>query len=566
MIHTRKSRERNVTTVFRPTYSKADPIREKYYKRAKSSFVLKRPKFLLLGLVFCVFVSLESLEDWSSTKWMGGLVGNKKNDEIYLKPFVTKYLEANNQTMHLEDIDKLPYQEKFCAQDTHIAVLEEWKRSRQQLFCNTTGPGQTFVMDQFVLKRWKHEPTIRRYRNVYSWSKRGPQYNCSKAATIKKELAVEDYQNYHASNNIKVVEDTVIRIIPFDWYNPYERFHAFLNVAMTMIMLDIRDPILVFVADESTKTKSRPAKEDRDAMETWKVFSKRKPIIVNSERGESTNKTRYLFRDFIEAPGSGLSMLNTVTDGWLRGVGGRHDCESPLLQAIVTWIRNRFEESWEKTALKAKQEDDRIHVLWSSRKPYCCRNGGKIFYPKRALANETQWIDALGKALGSDKYKVTGVDFGDLTTSETIKLVEQQNILVGVHGAGLMWSVFLPQQKNSGLVEIFMGDRDEGNNHYHNIASLAGLNYRRPSYWKGRGVPIHASDVESLQARGEQVAKYEVGDEWYIVHEWDMEKVNKVAELIVSISHDDERGKRKMTKARGPRERRQRFVSEHMKR
>ena len=393
MNNTRKRGERNVTTIFRPTYTKAQAIREECCDRAKSkasrSFVLKQPKYFLLGLLLCVSVSLESLEDWSSTtKWMGGGGGNKNNqDEIYLKPFVTKYLEANNKTIHREDIDKLPYQEKYCAQDTHIAVLEEWKRSHKRLFCNTTGPGQTFVMDQFVLKRWKHEPTIRRYRNVYSWSKRGPQYNCSKAeaATIKKELAVEDYQNYHASNNIKVVEDTVIRIIPFDWYNPYERFHAFLNVAMTMIMLDIRDPILVFVADERKKDNGSPAKEDRDAKETWEVFSKRKPIIVDSKRGESTNKTRYLFRDFIEAPGSGLSMLNTVTDGWLRGVGGRHDCESPLLQAIVTWIRNRFEESWDKTApTKAKQEDDnRINVLWSSRKPYCCRNGGKIVYPKK---------------------------------------------------------------------------------------------------------------------------------------------------------------------------------------
>lgn len=60
--------------------------------------------------------------------------------------------------------------------------------------------------------------------------------------------------------------------------------------------------------------------------------------------------------------------------------------------------------------------------------------------------------DALGPA-----HNITPVDFGQLHTArQSIEKVSQADIMVGVHGTGLMWAVFMPI--HGGLVEIFGGD------------------------------------------------------------------------------------------------------------
>mmetsp|Transcript_4998 Transcript_4998/g.4927 ORF Transcript_4998/g.4927 Transcript_4998/m.4927 type:complete len:138 (-) Transcript_4998:315-728(-) len=103
------------------------------------------------------------------------------------------------------------------------------------------------------------------------------------------------------------------------------------------------------------------------------------------------------------------------------------------------------------------------------------------------------------------------IDFGTITSKESIRLVQKLNVLVGVHGAGLIWSAFLNQQQhttnnndtitntlngrsstssnnmnmNNGLVEIFAGDRGPTNYHYHNLASLVDIQYPSTKMRKG---------------------------------------------------------------------------------
>ena len=56
------------------------------------------------------------------------------------------------------------------------------------------------------------------------------------------------------------------------------------------------------------------------------------------------------------------------------------------------------------------------------------------------------------------------------------------------------------EPQNSGLVEIFVGDRGSGNRHYHNLASLSDLHYRGLSAADEGGVSVDelAQEIRSI--------------------------------------------------------------------
>jgi hypothetical protein len=460
---------------------------------------------------------------------------NDADEDVYLSPFVAKLIQSDGDTNHNVPI---PYRQQICAKDTTNLILEEWKQNHRQLTCDTILPAGVLatttdddgiphaliLVDEYILHRWENQPTVVRFKDVEAWSMSGPRrtrcrpiHNDATASLEfleppPKNALVETMEHNittHDGNTATIIIDvnaTVIRIVPFDVSNSYERFHAYVNVAMIMIMFDLRDPQLVFVSSKN---------EERD-MEMWRILSKLEPIFVSDNIGTEVPalapKTRYRFRYLIEAPSSDLSMINTKsTDfdvmnnktfaGALRGRGADHHCKSLLFQAIVEWIKQRVDRLHQPKeparSIDPEGPNRTIQILWSSRRSYCCRNGS-VWTPRRIMGNETQWIESMGTLLGPG-YNITTVDFGTLSTLESIRLVAQSDIMVGVHGAGLVWSVFLPlslgkpgsnsssnsNSANSGLIEIFGGDRNPTNRHYHNIASLVGIEYRETVFWKG---------------------------------------------------------------------------------
>ena len=481
------------------------------------------------------------------------------DEDVYIAPFVAKLLHDSDNGENSSA--PIPYRQRICAKDTTNLILEEWKQNHRQLTCDTiltddgSIPHARILADEYVLHRWENQPTVVRYKDVEAWSMDGPrrtrcrpihnettasfEFEVLEPSPTKNALAetTNHSPTAHGDNttaiNIIDVTATVIRVVPFEVSNPYERFHAYVNVAMIMIMFDLRDPQLVFVVSSSENND-----KERDT-EMWRIFSKLEPIFVSdtttiigttednrNKRQESTTPpktTRYRFRDFIEAPDSGLSMINTKSTefdvtknktytGALRGRGADHHCKSLLFQSIVEWIKrkglNRMQHPPNEPAdarsidpqegpnnTKNNNNNRTIQILWSSRQPYCCKNGS-ISTPKRIMGNETGWIESMGTLLGPG-YSITTVDFGTLSTLESIRLVAHSDIMVGVHGAGLVWSVFLPlplgrpgsnsnsnsNSANSGLVEIFGGDRNPHNRHYHNLATLVGIEYRETKIW-----------------------------------------------------------------------------------
>ena len=83
---------------------------------------------------------------------------------------------------------------------------------------------------------------------------------------------------------------------------------------------------------------------------------------------------------------------------------------------------------------------------------------------------------ALREALGPD-FRLRVVDFGRLDGPESIAAVESAQVLIGCHGAGLTFGMFM-KPSQSAIVEIFGGNRPSSNKHYNNIAKLMDFNYK----------------------------------------------------------------------------------------
>lgn len=94
---------------------------------------------------------------------------------------------------------------------------------------------------------------------------------------------------------------------------------------------------------------------------------------------------------------------------------------------------------------------------------------------QRKLENEEELIERLQSAL--PEAKVRGVALENYSPLEQVKIMSKTRLLVGLHGAGLTHSVFLPQ--SAGLFELFPGVLHAFRFHFYNVARWRNLSYRR---------------------------------------------------------------------------------------
>eukprot|EP01082_Thalassiosira_pseudonana_P006118 g5233.t1 g5233 contig2:52260-53474(-) len=256
-------------------------------------------------------------------------------------------------------------------------------------------------IDKYTLKTWEYHPTLHMYRNIVLNSIRSEVDTANLNSTACQELNKRS-QYVALGSSSTSPRPTVIRIRPFDVNNSYERFHAYLNVAMTMALFNISNPQLVYITDRYEDVPSGD-------LEMWQSFSTMDMIVLPPEGSEvdlndtSITTIKISIQLMIDMYSSGTSMLVT---------------------------------------------------------------------------------------------KVT----------ESVQIASTSHIIAGVHGAGLIWTSFLP--RHGGVVELFGGDRGSVNRHYHNIASLADIHYRSLSIgrgsasktlgWDGRTVETIVQKIRSI--------------------------------------------------------------------
>ena len=75
----------------------------------------------------------------------------------------------------------------------------------------------------------------------------------------------------------------------------------------------------------------------------------------------------------------------------------------------------------------------------------------------------------------SSKYDIRFVQWENHTIKEQLEIANQTDIMVGVHGAGLTWSIFM--ESHSRLIEIYPGNSNTDN--YIRWCNIAKIKYHR---------------------------------------------------------------------------------------
>lgn len=167
-------------------------------------------------------------------------------------------------------------------------------------------------------------------------------------------------------------------------------------------------------------------------------------------------KTKVLFRHVIwhlEAPANIIHPAKTVPF-----VRGRHvTCVgSTLFKAYAGRILRTF-------SLWDERPPPIPHILLTIRQPKL-RNIGRV------LVNQGEVEEVMKKG---NMLTWTAADMGSMSFGEQISFVRKANVLVGMHGAGLMWVLFLADE--AVLVEIHPSYRLD--RHFRHAARLSGKHY-----------------------------------------------------------------------------------------
>ena len=210
--------------------------------------------------------------------------------------------------------------------------------------------------------------------------------------------------------------------------------HVFVNMFMVRHVLKIdREAIAIF--------RDRHDKTSEFERHMWSLFATKRLDIRDVDPPLQLD-------ELIVLPSSGVSRLNYYNN------------PSRLSRLVVD-----FSEFVTKNTLRGKSND----VLISRRAPYM--RDGSLYHPGRALRNWKEVTDELEEK----ELQVRPVDFSASRTRDILSLVRSADALVGVHGAGLVWSVFM--RRGSKLFEVFGGNRGRENTHYKKIATYVDLEY-----------------------------------------------------------------------------------------
>lgn len=146
----------------------------------------------------------------------------------------------------------------------------------------------------------------------------------------------------------------------------------------------------------------------------------------------------------------------------------------PYLEEFREFFLTRF-----KVLDKRKLNCENLSILFIWRKDYVShpRNpGGKI---KRKIRNEMELQRAVQQTFPS--HSVKGLQIDQLPMKEQLDLIVNTDILIGMHGAGLSFTLLLP--KHASLIELFPRYQSTKNNHFQAMAKWRSLHYLR---WQNR--------------------------------------------------------------------------------
>eukprot|EP00419_Tripos_fusus_P003756 CAMPEP_0172684524 /NCGR_PEP_ID=MMETSP1074-20121228/19618_1 /TAXON_ID=2916 /ORGANISM="Ceratium fusus, Strain PA161109" /LENGTH=405 /DNA_ID=CAMNT_0013503549 /DNA_START=207 /DNA_END=1421 /DNA_ORIENTATION=- len=244
------------------------------------------------------------------------------------------------------------------------------------------------------------------------------------------------------------VDHPVLFQMPWDLNNFYEWYGDWVTLWETMILMQWHpDDVEVYLLHPLPE--SRPYKKVFD--EAWSRAFSAKGVRWGSQ--EQLFGDGVCFSHVVGVPHGGLS---TFTFSGGRS-GASADCPSSSMMASSLFLRGLFPQAVDKSGSSMAQTTKRVTLL--------LRKGGS-----RAFDNDADTEMSLRSVLPAS-WTLELFRPETLSMSEQLAVAARTEVLVGTHGAGLTFALFLPPKAR--LVEVYCGDRGMGNGHYRSLEGMA---------------------------------------------------------------------------------------------
>lgn len=154
--------------------------------------------------------------------------------------------------------------------------------------------------------------------------------------------------------------------------------------------------------------------------------------------------------------------------------------DSPMLNhfldsiPLIEQFHNHFLSSY-KIKVKPVLNCKKIKILFIWRRDYLAhpRNpSGKI---SRKIKNEKELLKSVKRKF--QDFPISGVQIDLFTLEQQLEMISNTDILIGMHGAGLTHTLFLPQ--HAGLIELIPNYWSSAMDHFMSIAQWRNLLYER---------------------------------------------------------------------------------------
>lgn len=142
----------------------------------------------------------------------------------------------------------------------------------------------------------------------------------------------------------------------------------------------------------------------------------------------------------------------------------------PLIEEFRTFFLSSFRIAETRTL-----DCDRISILFIWRRDYVAHPRNPSGSISRKIQNEEELVITLRQNFPT--FTVKGIQIDLFEMDQQLKFVTETDILIGMHGAGLTHTMFLP--KHAGMIELLPTYWSAANEHFHAIARWRHIHYRQ---------------------------------------------------------------------------------------
>ncbi|KAH3785795.1 hypothetical protein DPMN_163889 [Dreissena polymorpha] len=139
----------------------------------------------------------------------------------------------------------------------------------------------------------------------------------------------------------------------------------------------------------------------------------------------------------------------------------------------------QFFLSQHRISLKYESNCDKLNILIIWRHNYVAHPRNPTGSVSRKIKNEDELLKKISESFPT--HNVKGIQIDALPMQKQLEIIARTDILIGMHGAGLSHTLFLP--RHSGLVEMFPAYYTSKNRHFRAMACWRNLLY---SSWENK--------------------------------------------------------------------------------